>query len=450
MARTTHPFEVRHRDVWAIALPATLAFITEPLAGLVDLTVIGRLGDAGLLGGLVLGALAFDIIFAMMFFLRLGTAGLVAQSVGAQDPKEGLIHFGRAAGLGIGIGLIMLVFTAPLQWLLGLALGPDPEVIEPFNTYLSVRMWSAPLVLINFALLGWFFGRAKAMTGMALQILINGSNIVFSILFVYGFGWGVTGVALGTIIGQLLAVIVGLVLVVRYAGGVSALFKALPVADLIDIPELWRLFALSRDLMIRSAALMGAFAYFTSQTAREGAVILAANALVLNFQMVTAFFLDGQAQAAEQLCGKAVGANYRPAFERAMRISILWGFCIGVVLFGIWMVAGPFLIDFMTTAPDVQLVARDYLFIASFTAVTGVIPFVMDGVMTGATLNVIIRNGMVASLLIFLAAAMLLQPIYGVDGLWVALHLFFVARGVIFWFAVRWKMPVLFPATSAS
>lgn len=450
MARTSHPFDVRHRDVWSIALPATLAFITEPLAGLVDLTVIGRLGDAGLLGGLVLGSLAFNFIFSMLFFLRLGTAGLVAQSVGARDPQEGLIHFGRAASLGVGLGVLLLALTVPLQWLSAWLLGPDPEVIAPFNTYLSVRMWSAPLVLINFALLGWFFGRAKAMTGMVLQILINGGNIVFSVLFVYGFGWGVAGVALGTILGQLLAVVVGLVLVVRYSGGVGALIRALPLASLIDIPELWRLFALSRDLMIRSAALMTAFAYFTAQTAREGAVILAANALVLNFQMVTAFFLDGQAQAAEQLCGKAVGANYRPAFERAMRISILWGFGIGVVLFGIWMMAGPYLIDFMTTAPDVQLVARDYLFIASFTAVTGVIPFVMDGVMTGATLNTIIRNGMVASLMIFLAAAMLLQPLYGVDGLWVALHLFFVARGVIFWFAVRWKMPVLFPVSGTS
>lgn len=446
MARPSYPFTVRHRDVWSIALPATLAFITEPLAGLVDLTVIGRLGDAGLLGGLVLGALAFDFIFSMMFFLRLGTAGLVAQSVGSRDPKEGLIHFGRAAALGVVLGVLLLVLTVPLQWFAGWLLGPDPDVIEPFNTYLSVRMWSAPLVLINFALLGWFFGRAKAMTGMMLQILINGGNIVFSIVLVYGFGWGVTGVAIGTILGQLLAVIAGLALVVHYSGGIKALIRALPLSALMDIPELWRLFALSRDLMIRSAALMSTFAYFTAQTAREGAVILAANALVLNFQMVTAFFLDGQAQAAEQLCGKAVGANYRPAFERAMRISILWGFGIGVALFGIWMLAGPVLIDFMTTAPEVQLVARDYLFIASFTAVTGVIPFVMDGVMTGATLNVIIRNGMVASLLIFLAAAMLLQPILGIDGLWIALHLFFVARGVIFWFAVRWKMPVLFPA----
>lgn len=447
MARPSYPFTVRHRDVWTIALPATLAFITEPLAGIVDLTVIGRLGDANLLGGLVLGALAFDVIFSLAFFLRLGTAGLVAQSVGARDPHDGLIHFARATLLGVAIGLLLLALTVPLQWGSAILLGPEPGVAEPFETYLSVRMWSAPLVLINFALLGWFYGRAAATTGMLLQIVVHGGNIIFSILFVYGLGWGVAGVALGTVIGELLAALAGLYLVMRHFGGLAPIRAAISLPQLLDPTALRRLFALSRDLMIRSAALMGAFVFFTAQTAREGAVILAANAVVLNFQMVTAFFLDGQAQAAEQLCGKAVGANYRPAFDRAVRLATGWGLGIGVALFAFWLAVGPFLVDVMTTAPEVRLVTRDYLFIGSFTAITGVMAFVMDGVMIGATLNIIIRNGMIAAFLIFLASAIILQPIFGVNGLWAALHIFFISRGLIYWLAVRWKMPVLFPQT---
>lgn len=444
----THPFAVRHRDVWSIALPATLAFITEPLAGLVDLTVIGRLGDAGLLGGLVLGALAFDFIFSLLFFLRMGTAGLVAQSVGARDADGGLIHFARAVLLGIALGLVLLCLTVPLQWLSAHLLGAGPQVIAPFETYLGVRMWSAPLVLINFALLGWFYGRAEATTGMLLQLLVHGGNIVFSVLFVYGFGWGVTGVALGTVLAQGIAATAGLGIVVRRSGGWAAISDRLPFSRLMDAPALRRMFGLSRDLMIRSAALNGAFAFFTAQTAREGAVVLAANAVVLNFQMVTAYFLDGQAQAAEQLCGKAVGAAYRPAFERAIRLALIWGFVVSGGLFAFWVLAGPVLIDFMTTAPDVRSVARDYLLIGALTALTGVLPFVMDGVMTGATLNTIIRNGMLAALAVFLIAALTLQPLFGLYGLWASLHIFFLARGVIFWFAVRHKLPALFPASA--
>ncbi len=444
MSKPSYPFTVRHRDVWRIALPATFAFITEPLAGLVDLTVIGRLGDATLLGGLVLGTLAFNFIFSMVFFLRLGTAGLVAQSVGARDADEGLIHFGRAILIALVIGLALLILTMPLIWLSAWLLGAGPSVMVAFETYMQVRMWSAPLVLINFALLGWFYGRAEATTGMALQFLVSGGNIVFSILFVYGFGWGVAGVAFGTVLGELMAAATGLFLVVRHFGGVRPILMTLPRDRLLELHGLKRLFALSRDLMIRSAALMGAFAFFTAQTARESAVVLAANAIILNFQMVTAFFLDGQAQAAEQLCGKAVGANYRPAFDRAIKLSMGWGFLIGLGLFLILISFGPLFINLMTTAHDVRQVAYDHLFIASFMALTGVGAFVMDGVMQGATLNTIIRNGMVAAFLIFLAAANILYPLYGLNGLWLAMNIFFIARGVIFWFAVKWKMPTLF------
>lgn len=441
----SHPFAVRHRDVWSIALPATVAFITEPLAGLVDLTVVGRLGDANLLGGLVLGALGFDYIISFFFFLRLGTGGLVAQSVGARDPQGGLIHLGRAVLIGLGVGLLFILLTVPLQALTGWVLGPPAPTRPAFDTYLALRLWSSPFVLINFALLGWFYGRAEATTGMALQIVVHVGNMILSVTFVYGLGLGVAGAALGTLVAEGLAAGLGLMLVARQFGGVRAILAALPFAALTELAALRRLFGLSRDIMIRSAALNSAFVFFTAQTGREGAVALAANAVVLNFQMVTAFFLDGQAQAAEQLCGKAVGANYRPAFERALKLAMGWGFVISLGLFVFWLLIGPTLIDVMTTAEDVRAVARNYLFIAAFTALTGVMPFVMDGVMIGATMNVIMRNGMIAALLLFLAAALILQPLFGLTGLWLALHVFFIARGLIYWAAVKWKMPNLFP-----
>jgi len=442
--RPSFAFAVGHRDVWRIALPATIAFITEPLAGLTDLTVIGRLGEADLMAGLVLAALAFDFVIAFFFFLRLGTAGLVAQSVGARDPAGGLIHFARAVAIGLGFGLMFILLGLPLQKASALFLAPAPGALPAFETYLSIRLWSAPFVLVNFALLGWFYGRAEATTGMALQMLVHVGNIVMSIGFVYGLGWGVAGVALGTLIAQAVSTLTGLVVVARRAGSFKALVSALPLAALLDTAALRRLFGLSRDLMIRSAALNSAFAFFIAQASREGTVLLAASALVLNFQMVTAFFLDGQAQAAEQLCGKAVGANYRPAFETALRLAMGWGFLISLGLFVFWLIFGPTLIDLMTTATEVRAAARDYLFIAAFTALSGVMPFVMDGVMQGATLNTIMRNGMVSALLIFLVAALVLQPLFGLNGLWVALHIFFLSRGLIYWLAVRGKLPALF------
>lgn len=443
--RPVHPFEVRHRDLWAIALPASVAFITEPVVGIVDLTVIGRLGETRLLGGVVLGALAFDILFALAAFLRLGTAGLTAQAVGARDPGDGLLHLVRAGLMAVGIGLVMLALAVPLEWSFRLALAPSGEVLEPFRDYFFVRLVSAPFVLVNFALLGWFYGRAAATTGMALQLLLNGVNIVLSIVFVYGLGWGVPGVAWATVLAQGIAALAGVAIVVRHYGGLGTIRAAATRAALLDLPAVRRMLGLSRDLTIRSVALMAAFAWFTAQTSRLGEVELAGSAILMHFLMISAFFLDGQAQAAEQLCGKAVGANWRPAFARSIRLAMGWGLVLSSVLFALFVFGGPVLIDVMTTVPEVRGFARDYLLVAAFAAYTGMPAFVMDGVMTGATLNTVIRNGMLAALAIYLAAALTLQPLLGLNGLWLALHMFFLARAVIFWLAVRRRMPALFP-----
>lgn len=442
--RPSYPFTVKSRDVWAIALPASVAFITEPLVGFTDIAVIGRLGDASLLGGLVLGALAFDMIFALTFFLRLGTAGLTAQAVGAREADDGLVHLVRAGGIGLVLGVGLIALTWPLQWALSGVLGASPTVTPAFDTYLAVRIWSAPFVLVNYALLGWFYGRAAARSGMALQMLVNGINVALSLLFVFVFHWGVAGAALAAVIGHIFAAVAGVALVLRHFGGYAQARRLVAWDRLVDVAALVRLFALSRDLTIRSAALMAAFAWFTAQTSRVGELSLASNALLMQFLMISAFFLDGQGQAAEQLCGKAVGANYRPAFERALMLTLGWGVVVSAALAMLFWFGGDALISVMTASPEVHAGAMQFLAFAAIAPFTGMPAFVMDGVMSGATLNTIIRNGMVASFAIYLVAALVLQAALGVAGLWIAINLFFVTRAVIFFIATRWKLQQLF------
>jgi len=444
MSRAQHPFTVRHADVWKIALPASVAFITEPLVGVVDIAVIGRLGDAGLLGGLVLGALLFDIVFSLAYFLRIGTAGLVAQAVGARDPRDGLLHVTRAILLGIGIGLLMIALGSPILWLATSLLAPEPGAAAALADYFHYRIWSAPFSLVNYALLGWFYGRASARTGMALQLLLHGIDIVLSIWFVHGLGWGVPGAAIGTVIGQAVAALLGLGLLVRHYGGPGAIIRQIAPGELLDAVALRRMLGLSRDLMIRSAALMGAHAWFAAQGSRMGDVALSANAVLLNLIMIVAYFLDGIAQAAEQLTGKAVGANWRPAFDQAYRLSMLWGLILTLTLGIAWYLAGPLTIGLMTTNAEVQDFALTYLPIAALCTVTFMPAFVYDGILVGTTLNTTMRNGMVVSLVVFLVAALTLQPLFGNWGLWAALHCWFVARGGIYWRALERRKAALF------
>jgi Na+-driven multidrug efflux pump len=201
----------------------------------------------------------------------------------------------------------MIALAWPMLWLATSVLAPEAGAAAALADYFNYRIWSAPFSLVNYALLGWFYGRASAKTGMALQLLLHGFDIVLSIWFVHGLGWGVPGAAIGTVIGQAVAAFVGLTLLLRHYGGIGAILRSIAPGELLDAVALKRMFGLSRDLMIRSAALMGAYAWFAAQGSRMGEVALSANAVLLNLLMIIAYFLDGIAQAAEQLTGKAVG-----------------------------------------------------------------------------------------------------------------------------------------------
>lgn len=443
-ARPQHPFDVRHADVWKIALPASVAFISEPLVGMVDITIIGRLGDAGMLGGLVLGALVFDIIFSFAYFLRIGTAGLVAQAIGARDPRDGLLHVARAIVLGLLLAVVFIALGEPMLALSHQLLAPDAGVGAALADYFRMRIWSAPFSLINYALLGWFYGRAAARTGMMLQLLLHGINVLASTALVYGLGWGVAGAAAGTVLGQAVAATVGLMLLLRHYGGLRAILARIAPGELADPKALKRMFGLSRDLTIRTLALMGAYAWFAAQGSRMGEVSLAANAVLLNLLMFVAFFLDGIAQAAEQLTGKAVGANWRPAFDQAYRLSFVWGLIITLVLGLLWYLSAPAIIGLMTTNADVQAQALTYLPIAVLCTITFMPAVIYDGILIGTTLNTTMRNGMLASLVVFLVAALTLQPLLGNWGLWLAMHAWFLARGVIYWWALERRRAGLF------
>jgi Na+-driven multidrug efflux pump len=246
------------------------------------------------------------------------------------------------------------------------------------------------------------------------------------------------------VIGEVAATALGLVLFARRFGGLRAMLARIDLTELRHADSLWRLVALNRDLMIRSVSLMGAYAWFAAQGSRMGEVMLSANAILLNLLMIGAFFLDGMAQAAEQLCGKAYGANWRPAFDRAYGLSFAWGLVLSIGLGILWYFGGDMLIGVMTTNAEVRSAAHQYLWIAALCALTFMPAFIYDGILIGVTLNTVMRNGMVASLVVFLAAAWLLQNALGNLGLWLALHIWFLARGGFYWLALERRRGALF------
>jgi MATE family multidrug resistance protein len=425
-SKIVRPFEVTNRLMLAITIPVMLASLTTPLLGLVDMAVIGQLGDPHLLGGLAIGALVFDFLFSTMNFLRSGTTGLVAQAMGRHDNVEQQAVFWRAIGIAAIVGMLFIAATPLVLKATISFMNPDQAVANAMSTYVSIRLLSSPMALGNFVVLGLLLGQGKAMQGLYLQLLLNGVNVVMTVWLGLVLGWGVTGIAWGTVLGESAALLVGLLTVYLQ-------FRAVPNpsrARVMDMHEIRRMFTVNRDIMLRSFLLLIAYAYFTRAGTEAGAVTLATNAVLMNFLLISGYLIDGVTTAAEQISGRAVGAHYRPAFDRGVKLSFLWGMMLAITMAIFFLIFGDAIVAFLIKSDEVQAMASLYLPWAALAPVVGLLAFHMDGVFIGATWSRDMRNMMILSLIGYFAAYFVLPKFFGNHGLWLSLHLFLGLRGI--------------------
>jgi MATE family multidrug resistance protein len=426
---------VTNRSILAIAVPIMLSNVSTPLLGVVDTAVVGRLPDPAYIGAVALGSLIFNFVFWGFGFLRMGTTGLTAQALGAHDPAEIRACLGRALLIGLIIGAALIALQWPIGSLAFVLLDGSAKVEGLARDYFDVRIWAAPATLANYALLGWFIGLGQARIALVLQLVLNLSNMLLDALFALGLGMGVTGVAVGTVIAETLAAGVGIWLALRHVGRSGGAWSA---ARLLDRVQLARAVAVNRDIMIRSAALIVIFVWFTAHGARQGDLILAANAILMQFIGVAAYFLDGIAFTAEALVGRAVGAGNRALLLRAARLTTAWAAGIALLASVAFAVIGPMLIDVLSVDDEVRTTARAYLPWAALGPLAGVWAFQLDGIFIGATWAAQMRNAMLATLAIFLIAWWLLTP-WGNHGLWAALYVAYAARAL----SLLWYLPGL-------
>jgi MATE family multidrug resistance protein len=416
--------KVTSAQVFAIAGPAMIANLTTPLIGIVSTTAIGRLGDATLLGGVAMASVLFDCMFWLFAFLRMSTVAFTAQSLGAGETKE--LHAILVRGLIVAgiVGVALIALQVPLSAILLGAMGGSEGVTSAAKTYFVIRIWSAPLALANYVVLGWLIGQARATLALGVQIAINVINMIATILLVLVADFGIAGAAIAAVIAETGGLAIGGMIAQRLTSGHPPLARA----HLFEREKLVRMLAVNRDIMIRTASLIAAFLFFTAQGARAGDVTLAANAVLNNFLLISAFFLDGLANAAEQLCGRAYGARSRHAFAGAVKLVVSWGFGFAVVVAALFALFGPALIDMMTASPEVRAISRHFLIFVIVSPILAVFAFAFDGVYIGATWARDMRNLMVASLVIFLGAWFALRA-FGNYGLWGALLVHYAARG---------------------
>ncbi len=425
---------LRHAELWRLAGPMILSNLTIPLLGLVDTAVVGHLDSPHYLGAVAVGGVIFSFLYWGFGFLRMGTTGLTAQALGREEGDELRAVLARALLLALALAAALLLLQSVVARLAFSLVEASAEVEAGAALYFEVRIWSAPATLAIYALVGWFLGMQNSRAPLYLLLFTNSLNIVLDLWLVVGLEMGVAGVALASVVAEYCGAALGLALV-------PALLRRHPGRlrrrQMADWDALRRMATVNHHIFVRTLCLIFSFAFFTAQGAKLGDAVLAANAVLMNFQTLMAYALDGFAHAAEALVGRAVGRGDGRGLRRAIATAAFWSLLVAVLFTLLYAVAGRWVVDLLTAIETVRQAAYLYLPWLVAAPLISVWSYLFDGIFIGATHTRAMRDTMLLSTFgVYLPAWYLLQG-WGNHGLWAALMLFMAARGVTMALACR-------------
>ena len=455
---TTFAKEMNQRDeqILRIALPAIVTNITVPLLGLVDTAIVGHMGNATYIGAIAVGSMVFNLVYWVFGFLRMGTSGLTAQARGRRDLQEMRSLLVRSMTVAMTIAVSILLLQVPLRELMLWLIGPTDDVRPLAVTYYNIVVWGAPTMLGLYGLSGWFIGMQNTRLPMVISISQNVVNIVASLTLVYGLGMKVEGVAWGTVVAQYAGLLMAVAMVRRYylrREGVrregerreGGRFKS-QTSNLFATPHsqgekpqtsLFSFLRVNSDIFLRTLCLVAVNLYFTSAGARQGATILAVNALLMQLYLLFSYFLDGFSYAGEAVGGRFWGAGNMQAFREVVSRLFMWGAAMTVVFTTLYVVGGMPFLRLLTDEETVVQAAREYVWWAWLIPAAGVAAFVWDGIFIGITQTRGMLLSAVVASVVFLAGVTLLMPLMGNHGLWLSMLLYLAVRGIvqsgIFW-----------------
>ncbi len=419
---------IRDTQILKIALPSIVSNITVPLLGLIDVAIVGHMGSPTYIGAVAVGSMIFNLLYWLFGFLRMGSSGLTSQALGQRDLSEVIRILIRSMAIAMGIACLFLVFQIPMKWLMFWLISPTPDVVPHATAYYYIVIWGAPAMLGLYSLLGWFIGMQNTRIPMFISIMQNIMNIITSLTLVYGFGMKIEGVALGTIIAQYIGFAVALFLLFRYYGRLRYYFvkKGIFVHD-----AMIRFFNVNRDIFLRTLCLVGVNLYFTAAGARNGAVILSVNTVMMQLYLFFSYFMDGFAYAGEALGGKAYGAHNRQAFRETLQRLFLWTGGVTLLYTLIYLSAGSQIISILTDEPQVINVSHEYIFWTWLIPLAGSLAFIWDGIFIGITATRGMLVSSFVSALVFFIIYFIFHDFIGNHALWMAMIVYLAMRGMI-------------------
>ena len=422
-----------NREIFRIAVPNIISSITVPLMGIFSTAIAGHSGDSAVtIGALAVGVSIFNFIYWNCSFIRMGTSGITAQAFGAQDFETTTAMLVRAVGISAILGVLVLVLQYPLGemslWIMNGS--------EMVSDYFYARIWAVPAGIMLFGLNGWFTGMQNAVIPMWTSIFINVLHVLLSLWFVFGFDMGITGIAYASVVAQWSGMSLSILLLVLCFR--KTLHKV-DIAKVLDMSALKEFFRVNTDIIVRTFCIVMVYTFFTAASARMGSdIVLAVNTMLLQLFTLFSYMNDGFAYAAEALTGRFVGARDERSLRLCIKRCIVWALgtavvCIVVYLFWWKGILGMFVGD-EAQLPTILEVAEHYIGWVIAIPMAAALPFLMDGIMVGATLTRILRNSMLLSTVAYFALYYSLYPLIGNNALWLAFTAYMALRGVAQYF----------------
>lgn len=420
------------KKIFRLAFPNIITNITVPLLGMIDIAIAGHLGSAVYIGAIALGANIFNMIYWNFGFIRMSSSGFAAQAYGARNLTEAMNVFIRSLAIGLGIGLLIILLQYPIGKFALNLIKSGEESRQYVETYFRIAVWGAPAVLGLYAFKGWFLGMQNAKTPMLIAILNNVLNILLSLLFVFVFDMSIAGIALGTVLSQIVSFLVAATLWLIYYG---RLRKYISKKTIWERDSIRLFFKVNGDVFVRTFLLTFVTTFFTFASSGMGETILAVNALLMQFFMLFSYFMDGFAYAAEALTGRFIGANSPSQLKLMLKRVFFWGFIVSIVSVVLYTFFPNQILQILTNDREIIEATRQFTFWTVLIPITGFAAFLWDGIFIGATASKEMRNAMILSSIVFFACYFITKPILGNNGLWLSFVLYLSIRGITqtFW-----------------
>jgi MATE family multidrug resistance protein len=421
--------KLMNNKILRLAIPNIISNITIPLLGLVDIILMGHLGNQSYIGAIAIGTMIFNIIFWAFGFLRMGSSGFTAQAFGRRDMQEAVMVLARSLTLAIISGFVIILMQNPILFLAFKLIGISTEIETIISQYYYIRIYTAPATIALIAIIGWLTGMQNAKTPMIIAIFVNVTNIIYSLFFVKVLNMKAEGIALGSLLAQYTGIIFAIWMIYKHY---EKILKKISLKKLKTLKPFLNFLSVNKDIFIRTLLIIITISFFTTQSAKMGNSILAGNTLLYRYFIFFSYFMDGFAFAAESLVGKYYGAKDKIMLKKTIKRLFIWGSGICIIFTIIFIIVGKMLLPVLTDNNETLLIANKYFYWVYFLPITTFSAFLWDGIYVGTTSSVAMRNSMIISVvLLFFPLYFLVFKEMGNNGLWIAFLIFLSSRGIL-------------------